>query len=263
MFKCLHQIETLKYFKRNCKLSTAPSSFLFVKFFYKPEKDSICLIVLVPTICCEIINECKDNKNIFCHWWACQGGRGGCEDQASLHQRKFKFNLKKLAIYLSAQERDYLKGMGVNHQAYKSIRIERLVICNKLYLELVSTVMVHILESEDSDPSSMLDTLNSSEQHLVFTEPLVLLLIHGGDLVAGLLPVLLGTLPPSLVSCPLFHWGRSLAWCWSWSSQEGTSGKEAGHLGKAELRELIVTALSFLGISRWDSAIDGFSRIYR
>ena len=95
--------------------------------------------------------------------------------------------------------------MGVNHQAYKSIRIERLVICNKLYLELVSTVMVHILESEDSDPSSMLDTLNSSEQHLVYTEPLVFLLIHGGDLVAGLLPVLLGTLPPSLVSCPLFH----------------------------------------------------------
>ena len=97
--------------------------------------------------------------------------------------------------------------MGVNHQAYKSIRIERLVICNKLYLELVSTVMVHILESEDSDPSSILrlDTLSSSEQHLVFTEPLVLLLIHGGDLVAGLLPVLLGTLLPSLVSCPLFH----------------------------------------------------------
>ena len=62
MFKCLHQIETLKYFKRNCKLSTVPSSFLFVKFFYKPEKDSICQIVLVPTICCEIINECKDNK---------------------------------------------------------------------------------------------------------------------------------------------------------------------------------------------------------
>ena len=62
MFKCMHQIETLKYFKRNCKLSTAPSSFLFVKCFYKPKKDNICQIVLVPTICCEIINECKDNK---------------------------------------------------------------------------------------------------------------------------------------------------------------------------------------------------------
>ena len=108
MFKCLHQIETLKYFKRNCKLSTAPSSFLFVKCFYKPEKDSICQIVLVPTICCEIINECKDNKNIFCHRWACQVGSGGCGDQASLHQRKFKFILKKLSIYLSVQERDYL-----------------------------------------------------------------------------------------------------------------------------------------------------------
>ena len=95
MFKCLHQIETLKYFKRNCKLYTAPSSFLFVKFFYKPEKDSICLIVLIPTICCEIINEFKDNQTYSATDEPAKEGEEDMKIKQAYNREKLNFALRK------------------------------------------------------------------------------------------------------------------------------------------------------------------------